>query len=72
MLTARMVGLPVSGSQSAKYSIRPSGRPATELGRFSRVDAESDFGKTVDRVPSFSSLSILRAIAADSRTVGIL
>jgi len=70
--TARMVGLPVEGSQSAKYSINPKGAPPTEAGLFSRVDDESGFGKTVESVPSFSSRSIRRAIAADSRTVGIL
>jgi len=68
MVTARIVGLPLAGSQSPKYSISPNGRPATSLGRFSSGSAGDDvlFGKVVERVPSDSRRSIRRAIIADS------
>lgn len=69
MSTANIVGLPVEGSQSAKYSIMPKGRPATSDGLFSIVCAVL-FGNEVDSTPMFSYRSILLAITVDSRTVG--
>ena len=72
-MTARMVGLPVAGSQSAKYSGSPRGRPATSAGRDSRMDAsELVLGKVVLRVQRDSRRSMRRAIMADSWGVGIL
>jgi hypothetical protein len=63
IVMARMVGLPVAGSQSLKYSGRPKGRPATSAGR---VWGSVILGKVVLRVQRDSRRSMRRAIMADS------
>ena len=78
---AKMVGLEGSGSQAAKYSIKPIGEPPISSGI---AESESVYGyssslmpildmegKTVDRVPMEERLSIRRASTADSWTVGM-
>ena len=81
MEMARMVGLEGSGSQAAKYSIKPIGEPPissgiAESGSVYRCSSCMMFfldveGKTVDKVPMEERLSIRRASTAESWTVGI-
>ena len=81
MEMARMVGLEGSGSQAAKYSIKPMGEPPMSFGI---AESESVYGysscimlflcaegKTVDKVPIEERLSIRRASTADSWMVGM-
>ena len=85
MEMARMVGLEGSGSQAAKYSIKPIGEPPMSFGI---AESESVYvyvygdsscamfflkvdGKTVDKVPMEERLSIRRASTADSWMVGM-
>lgn len=77
MVTARMVGFPLWGSQSPKYSIKPKGKPATSDGRFSKAEISSEedeeaFGNVVESVPRDSRRRMRRAMMADSWGVGIL
>ena len=71
-----MLGLEGSGSQAAKYSIKPIGEPPISSGI---AESESVYeyssltmvfldveGKTVDKVPMEERLSIRRASTADS------
>lgn len=81
MEMARMVGLEGSGSQAAKYSIKPIGKPPISSGiaESESVQGCSSLtmvflaveGKTVDKVPIEERLSIRRASTADSWMVGM-
>lgn len=79
MRRARIVGSPLSSfetslgralPQSAMYSRRPMGSPATELGVRELGGMES--GNTVEITPDGARASRRRAIRADSNHVGRL